>query len=155
MISEAACGKAESWRDEAIANGAKALLLGSRRSGSTLLSPTILTDTVPTMSVNSEEVFAPLVVIERYDSFSEAIARVNDSRYGLQAGVFTRDVSRLFEAFATLDVGGVIANDVPQYRVDNMPYGGVKDSGFGREGVRYAIEEMTELRLLALNLYAG
>jgi acyl-CoA reductase-like NAD-dependent aldehyde dehydrogenase len=107
------------------------------------------------MAVNSEEVFAPLVVIERYDSFSSALARVNDSRYGLQAGVFTRDVSRLFEAFATLDVGGVIANDVPQYRVDNMPYGGVKDSGFGREGVRYAIEEMTELRLLALNLYAG
>jgi acyl-CoA reductase-like NAD-dependent aldehyde dehydrogenase len=155
MISEAACSKVESWRDEAIASGAKALLLGSRRSGSTLLSPTILTDTVPTMAVNSEEVFAPLVVIERYDSFSSALARVNDSRYGLQAGVFTRDVSRLFEAFATLDVGGVIANDVPQYRVDNMPYGGVKDSGFGREGVRYAIEEMTELRLLALNLYAG
>lgn len=155
MISEAACSKAESWRDEAVKSGAKAILLGTREPGSTLLTPTILTDTKPDMAVNREEVFAPLVVIEPYATFAEALARVNDSRYGLQAGVFTRDVSRLFEAFAALDVGGVIANDVPQYRVDNMPYGGVKDSGFGREGVRYAIEEMTEIRLLALNLPAG
>ncbi|MES2465236.1 MAG: aldehyde dehydrogenase family protein [Armatimonadota bacterium] len=155
MISDAACHKAEAWRDEALSGGARAVLLGSRRSGSTLLGPTILTNTAAEMAVNQEEVFAPIVVVEPYDTFPEALARVNDSRYGLQAGVFTRDVNRLFEAFATLDVGGVIANDVPQYRVDNMPYGGVKDSGFGREGVRYAIEEMTELRLLALNLSAG
>ncbi len=152
MISEAACRKVESWRDAAIADGAKALLLGSRRPGSTLLPATVLTNTKPTMAVNSEEIFGPLAVLERYDTFGEALARVNQGRYGLQAGVFTRDVSRLFEAFAALEVGGVIANDVPQYRVDNMPYGGVKDSGFGREGVRYAIAEMTETRLLALNL---
>jgi acyl-CoA reductase-like NAD-dependent aldehyde dehydrogenase len=152
MISEAACKKVENWRDEAIEGGATALLLGSRRPGSTLLRPTLLTNTKPEMSVNQEEVFGPLVVLEPYDTFSEALGRVNEGRYGLQAGIFSRDVRHIFNAFSTLEVGGVIANDVPQYRVDNMPYGGVKDSGFGREGIRYAIEEMTEIRLLALNL---
>jgi acyl-CoA reductase-like NAD-dependent aldehyde dehydrogenase len=155
MISVAACSKAVTRQSEAIEGGAKAVLRGTRERGSTLLTPTILTGTRPNMAVNQEEIFAPLVVIEPYEGFSEALDRVNDSRYGLQAGVFTRDINRLFEAFATLAVGAVIANDVPQYRVDNMPYGGVKDSGFGREGVRYAMEEMTELRLLALSLPAG
>ena len=151
LITETACQKAEDWINEALSGGAKALLRGERR-GPTLLTPTILTDTAPTMKVCAEEAFAPLVVVEPYDSFEEALGKVNDSRFGLQAGVFTRDVAKLFHAFETLHVGGVIGNDVPQYRVDNMPYGGVKDSGFGREGVRYAIEEMTEIRLLALNL---
>ena len=152
MISEAACKKVGDWRDAAVAEGAKTLLMGNCRPSSTILSPTVLTNTKPTMAVNGEEVFGPLVVLEAYDTFGEALARVNEGRYGLQAGVFSRDVNRLFQAFSTLEVGGVIANDVPQYRVDNMPYGGVKDSGFGREGVRYAIAEMTETRLLALNL---
>lgn len=115
-------------------------------------APTVLTETTPTMTVNREEVFAPVVTITPYTDFEDALARVNDSPYGLQAGVFTQDVKRLFQAFETLEVGGVIANDAPTYRIDHMPYGGVKGSGFGREGVRYAVEEMSELRLLALNL---
>lgn len=152
VISDAACTKAEQWIADAVAGGAKALLRGERKPGTTLLGPTLLTHTTPEMAVCQQEAFAPLVVLEPYDTFAEALERVNESQYGLQAGVFTRDVNLLFAAFATLEVGGVIANDVPQYRVDNMPYGGVKESGFGREGVRYAIEEMTERRLLALNL---
>jgi acyl-CoA reductase-like NAD-dependent aldehyde dehydrogenase len=152
MTTVAAAEKAEAWIAEAIAGGATALLRGERTPNTSLLSPTVLTDTRPEMAVCREEAFAPLVVVEPYDDYTDALARVNDSPFGLQAGVFTRDVSRLFQAFETLEVGGVIANDVPQWRVDNMPYGGEKGSGFGREGVRYAIEEMTALRLLALKL---
>jgi acyl-CoA reductase-like NAD-dependent aldehyde dehydrogenase len=152
MISASACDRAEQWIAEAEAGGAKTLLRGVRPAGTALLSPTILTNTRPDMAVCGEEVFAPIAVIEAYDDFTSALTQVNDSRYGLQAGIFTRDVNKLFRAFDTLQVGGIIGNDVPQYRVDNMPYGGEKDSGFGREGVRYAIEEMTELRLLALRL---
>ena len=151
MITEAACQKADDWINEALSGGATALLRGERR-GPTLLTPTILTNTHPQMKVCAEEAFAPLVIVEPYETFADALTKVNDSRFGLQAGVFTRDVGKLFHAFVALNVGGVIGNDVPQYRVDNMPYGGVNDSGFGREGVRYAIEEMTEIRLLALNL---
>jgi glyceraldehyde-3-phosphate dehydrogenase (NADP+) len=102
------------------------------------------------MKVSSEEVFGPVVTLEAYESFAEAIAEVNSGPYGLQAGVFTKDISRAFYAFERLDVGGVIINDIPTYRSDNMPYGGVKMSGLGREGVRYAIEEMTELKVLVL-----
>jgi acyl-CoA reductase-like NAD-dependent aldehyde dehydrogenase len=104
------------------------------------------------MRVNSEEVFAPVVTLEAYDEFSQAIRLVNESRYGLQAGVFTRDAARIFQAFEELEVGSVIAGDVPTFRIDHMPYGGVKDSGLGREGLRYAIQEMTEPRLLVMNL---
>ena len=117
-----------------------------------VLEPTILTRTQSKMKVNCEEVFAPVVVVEPYDDFSEAIRRVNDSPYGLQAGVFTRDSKLLFTAFEELEVGGVIAGDVSAWRIDHMPYGGVKDSGMGREGLRYAIEEMTEPRILVLNI---
>ena len=136
----------------ALSDGARALLRGDRAPGTNRLGPTILTNTRPDMAVACQEIFGPVVCVEPYDDFEDALARVNASRYGLQAGVFTRDVGRIFRAFDTLQVGGVIANDVPQWRVDNMPYGGEKASGFGREGVRYAVEEMTELRLLALNL---
>ena len=104
------------------------------------------------MRVSCSEVFGPLVVVEAYDDFDDALDAVNDSPYGLQAGIFTADIKRAFHAFDVLDVGGVVINDVPTYRVDNMPYGGVKESGFGREGVRYAMEEMTEQKLLVLNL---
>ncbi|CUS93780.1 Aldehyde dehydrogenase family protein [Candidatus Kryptonium thompsonii] len=103
------------------------------------------------MKVSCQEVFAPVVTLEKYDSFEEAIDKVNNSRYGLQAGVFTNDIRKIFYAFEKIDVGGVIINDYPTYRIDHMPYGGVKDSGFGREGLRYAIEEMTELKLMVLN----
>jgi glyceraldehyde-3-phosphate dehydrogenase (NADP+) len=153
MITESACQKALENIQIALQGGAKALLAGERLSP-TLLTPTILTDTQPSMSVCADEAFAPIVVIERYHNFEEALRRVNESRFGLQAGIFTKSIGKIFQAFDVIEAGGIIGNDIPQYRVDNMPYGGVKDSGFGREGVRYAIEEMTELRLLALNLTA-
>ena len=149
MINEAAIGRTEQWVCDAIAGGARALLHG-QRNGS-ILGPTVLTNTRPEMAVACEEVFGPVAVVEPYDTWPEALERANQSQYGLQAGVFTRDIGRILQAFDALEVGGVIANDVPQYRVDNMPYGGEKASGFGREGVRYAVEEMTELRLLAIN----
>jgi glyceraldehyde-3-phosphate dehydrogenase (NADP+) len=150
MIAEQAAIAAEERVRAALSEGAKALLLGERAGAA--FGPTILTDTAPDMAVSREEVFAPIVLVEPYDDFSAALDRVNEGPFGLQAGVFTRDVGRLFQAFSTLEVGGVIGNDIPTFRADNMPYGGEKDSGFGREGIRYAIEEMTELRILALAL---
>jgi acyl-CoA reductase-like NAD-dependent aldehyde dehydrogenase len=104
------------------------------------------------MKVSCQEVFAPVVTVETYDDFDDAIRRINDSPFGLQAGLFTRDARLLFRAFEELEVGGVIAGDMSSFRIDHMPYGGVKESGMGREGVRYAIEEMTEPRILVLNL---
>jgi acyl-CoA reductase-like NAD-dependent aldehyde dehydrogenase len=151
MISEDAARRAVSWIDEALAGGAE-LLCGGERKGS-ILEPSVLTHTKRDMKVNCQEVFAPVVVVEPYDEFDEAIRRVNDSPYGLQAGVFTREAQLLFRAFELLEVGGVIANEMSAFRIDHMPYGGVKDSGLGREGLRYAIEEMTEPRLLVLNLH--
>jgi glyceraldehyde-3-phosphate dehydrogenase (NADP+) len=151
MIGEAAATRVEGLIGDALGRGATALLPGTRRGN--LLSPTILTGVdAGAAAVAREEAFGPVVMVEPYADFEEALRRVNDSAFGLQAGVFTRDVGRLFRAFESLDVGGVIGNDVPQYRADNMPYGGEKDSGFGREGIRYAIAEMTVPRLLALNL---
>jgi glyceraldehyde-3-phosphate dehydrogenase (NADP+) len=152
MIDDGAARKTQEWVDEAVRGGAR-LLAGGRREGR-FFAPTVLEGVRPEMKVHGAEAFAPLVNLYRYREFPEALRAVNDSAYGLQAGVFTRDVGRVFHAFEALEVGGVIVNDAPTYRVDHMPYGGEKDSGQGREGVRYAIEEMTELRLLALNLKA-
>ncbi len=150
MISEADARRAEAWVQEAAAQGAQ-VLCGGKRQGS-LLEPTVLTGTRSDQRVNCEEVFAPVVTVEPYADFGEAIRRVNDSQYGLQAGVFTRDAKLLFAAYEALEVGGVMVGDVPTFRIDHMPYGGVKDSGLGREGLRYAIEEMTEPKLLVVNL---
>ena len=150
MITEDAARRAASWIDEAVRSGAK-VVTGGKRNGS-FLEPTILTHTRPDMKVSCQEVFAPVVLVEPYDDFEDAIRRINDSPYGLQTGVFTRDVKLLFKAFEKLEVGGVIAGDMSSFRIDHMPYGGVKDSGMGREGVRYAIEDMTEQRILVLNL---
>jgi glyceraldehyde-3-phosphate dehydrogenase (NADP+) len=150
LIDEGAVSKTEAWIQEAARGGAR-ILTGGRRDGR-FFQPTVLDGVKPDMKVHCSEAFAPLVNLYRYRDFQEALAGVNDSAYGLQAGIFTRDVGRIFEAFETLEVGGVIVNDVPTWRLDSMPYGGEKESGQGREGVRYAIEEMTELRLLALNL---
>ena len=150
MISEAAAQRAAGWVEEAVAAGAHVLCGGNRHGA--FLEPTVLTSTSPGQRVNCEEVFAPVVTVEPYEDFAEAVKRVNDSSFGLQAGVFTRDAKLLFEAYDELQVGGVIVGDVPSFRVDHMPYGGVKDSGLGREGLRYAIEEMTERKLLAVNL---
>jgi acyl-CoA reductase-like NAD-dependent aldehyde dehydrogenase len=150
MISQDAARRAATWIEEAVAGGAK-LHAGGKRQGA-VLEPTVLTDTRADMKISCQEVFAPVVTVEPYDEFLEAIQRVNDSPYGLQAGVFTRDAKLLFAAFEELEVGGVVAGDVATFRIDHMPYGGVKDSGTGREGLRYAIEEMTEPRILILNL---
>ena len=151
MISEGDARRAAEWVDEAADAGAR-VLCGGRRQGS-LMEATVLTATRPQMRVNCLEVFAPVVTVEPYHDFAVAVKQVNDSDYGLQAGIFTRDAKLLFEAYEALEVGGVVAGDVPTFRIDHMPYGGVKDSGLGREGVRYAIEEMTERKLLVMNLH--
>jgi acyl-CoA reductase-like NAD-dependent aldehyde dehydrogenase len=150
LIRESDAIRATQWVEDAVQDGAT-LLCGGKRHGS-ILEPTVLTGTKPDMKVNCQEVFAPVVTVEPYDDFSQALRQINDSPYGLQAGVFTRDVNRIFQAYEELEVGGLIAGDVPSFRIDHMPYGGVKDSGLGREGLRYAIEEMTEPRLLVMNL---
>jgi acyl-CoA reductase-like NAD-dependent aldehyde dehydrogenase len=150
MISQEAARRAEQWIGEAASGGAK-LLAGGKRRGS-FLQPAVLTGTQREMRVSCEEVFAPMVLVEPYDEFDEALERVNDSRYGLQAGVFTSDARLIFSAYERLDVGGVIVGDIPSWRIDHMPYGGTKDSGVGREGLKPAIEEMTEPKLLVMNV---
>jgi acyl-CoA reductase-like NAD-dependent aldehyde dehydrogenase len=150
MISTDAAQRVERWIAEARAAGAEVALGGARHDA--YLDPTVLLNTTAGMKVNCEEVFAPLVTVTPYARLDDAVAAVNDSPFGLQAGVFTRDVRTLFRLHAELDVGGVNGNDMPGYRVDRLPYGGAKASGLGREGVRYAIEEMTELRVLTLKL---
>jgi acyl-CoA reductase-like NAD-dependent aldehyde dehydrogenase len=137
------------WLDEARAAGAEILTGGTVQGGA--VEPTIVAKAGPELRVNCAEIFAPVVTIQTYTEFDEALAAVNNSDFGLQAGVFTNDLQLVWRAYETLEVGGVIVNDVPTWRVDHMPYGGVKQSGFGREGLKYAIEEMTEPRLLALN----
>ena len=150
LIRESDAARASDWVQEAARGGAR-LLYGGHRNGP-LLEPTVLTGTRPEMKVNCQEIFAPVVTVEAYDHFDDAVRQVNSSPYGLQAGIFTRDVKLLFNAYEELEVGGLIAGDVPAFRIDHMPYGGIKDSGLGREGLRYAIEEMTEPKLLVMNL---
>lgn len=148
LIDEANAVRALSWIEEAVRGGARVAVGGGRHGA--FLEPTLLLDTRSDMRVNCEEVFAPVTTVRRYSDFEEALAILNDSPYGLQAGLFTRDLRRIWRAFETAEVGGLVVNDISGFRVDHMPYGGVKESGQGREGVRYAIEEMTELRLLVL-----
>ncbi len=148
MVDEAAARRAERWVREAEELGGR-VLLGGRADGS-FFPPTVLVDTPVHAQVCSNEAFAPLVVAFRFDDFATAIKQVNDSLYGLQTGVFTNDLAHGWQAFDELEVGGVIVNDIPTYRIDHMPYGGVKDSGLGREGLRWSIEDMTELRLMVL-----
>ena len=150
LIDTGSLKRTKEWVEEAKKGGAKVLTGG--KSEGPFFHPTVLTDTEPSMKVCGNEVFAPVVTLEPYEDFAGAVEMVNHSLYGLQAGLFTNDIKRIFYAYEELEVGGLVINDIPTYRVDNMPYGGVKMSGFGREGVRYAIEEMTEMRLLALNL---
>ena len=150
MIRESDAIRAADWIQEAVRGGAR-LLCGGKRKG-LMLEPTVLTSTKPDMKVNCQEIFAPVVTVEPYNDFASALREVNNSAYGLQAGLFTRDAKLIFQAYDELELGGLIAGDVPTFRIDNMPYGGVKDSGLGREGLRYAIEEMTEPKLLVMNL---
>ena len=148
LIDTANADRIESWIGEAVKEGATVVAGGVRRGN--IIEPTILTGTKPAMKVESEEVFGPVATLTPVDSIDEAFARVNETRYGLQAGVFTFDVRIVAKAFEELQVGGVIVGDYPTLRVDNFAYGGVKDSGFGREGVRYAMEEMTDLKTLVV-----
>lgn len=150
VINEAAAVRIERWIEEARAQGAR-VLAGGGRTGA-VVAAAVVSDLTPTMKLSCEEVFGPVVSLAPYRTFDEALRAVNDSPYGLQAGIFTRDITRIFQAFRELEVGAVLANEIPTFRADHMPYGGVKDSGLGREGVRYAMEEMTEPRLLVLNL---
>jgi acyl-CoA reductase-like NAD-dependent aldehyde dehydrogenase len=137
------------WVDEAVAQGAE-VLTGGKGEGP-FFQPTLLSRTTPEMKVRCEEIFGPVCTVSPYQTFEEALSEVNNSKYGLQAGVFTNDINRAFEAHRTLEVGGVIVNDVSAFRADQMPYGGSKDSGFGREGLRFAMEEMTEPRIMVLS----
>ncbi len=148
MVDGAAASRTQRWIDEAVALGGK-VLVGGKADGN-FFAPTILTDVPVTAQVCSNEAFAPLVVAFPFRDFSDAIRQVNDSFFGLQTGLFTNDLTHAWQAFNELEVGGVIVNDVPTYRADHMPYGGVKDSGQGREGLRWAIEDMTELRIMVL-----
>jgi acyl-CoA reductase-like NAD-dependent aldehyde dehydrogenase len=150
LIRESDAVRASDWIHEAVRSGAR-VLCGGQREGS-ILEPTVLTGTRPDMKVNCQEIFAPVVTIETYDNFSDALRQINNSLYGLQAGIFTRDAKLLFSAYEELEVGALMAGDVPTFRIDHMPYGGIKDSGLGREGLRSAIEEMTEPKLLVMNL---
>jgi acyl-CoA reductase-like NAD-dependent aldehyde dehydrogenase len=149
LITEQDTIRIESWVNEALQNKAK-LVVGGKRHG-VCYEATILENVDPSLKISCREAFGPVVTIEPFSDFKEACKIVNNSVYGLQAGVFTRDIHHAFYAFKEIEVGGVVINDVPSFRVDSMPYGGVKDSGIGREGVRYAIEAMTEIRLMVLN----
>jgi len=149
MIDIENAERVQQWINEAVTNGAT-LLCGGKRNGN-IVEPTVLTNTRNNMKVCSLEVFGPVVIIEKYPTFEQAIEMLNDSDYGLQAGLFTNLLSEMNLAFRLIEVGGLIINDVPTFRVDNMPYGGIKNSGFGREGVKYAIQEMMEAKLLVKN----
>jgi acyl-CoA reductase-like NAD-dependent aldehyde dehydrogenase len=148
MIDAAAAERLEAWIHEAVDGGAR-LLCGGQRAGA-MLQATLLEDVPHGASLQRLEAFGPVAILQRFEQFDEALAAVNDSDFGLQAGVFTNDLAHAFRAWDELEQGGVIVNDVPSFRVDNMPYGGAKSSGLGREGVRYAIEDMTEVRLLVM-----
>ena len=148
MIDESEAVRLETWIQDAVAAGGK-ILCGGERNGA-MLQATLLEDVPKDQTLCTAEAFGPVAVLSRFSDFDQALADVNDSVFGLQAGIFTRDIYKIQKAWDELDVGGVIIGDVPSWRVDNMPYGGVKDSGLGREGVRYAMEDMTELRQLVI-----
>ncbi|MFE5026598.1 aldehyde dehydrogenase family protein [Streptomyces sp. NPDC056656] len=148
LVSEDAAKRVESWVDEAVKAGAS-LLAGGKREGATY-APTVLADVPADVTISCEEVFGPVLTVKKVDGEAEAFAAVNDSKYGLQAGVFTHDLQTAFRAHRALEVGGVVIGDVPSYRADQMPYGGAKQSGVGREGVRYAMDDYTYERVLVL-----
>jgi acyl-CoA reductase-like NAD-dependent aldehyde dehydrogenase len=148
MIDVKEAARLENWIEEALGKGA-ALLCGGKREGA-MLEATLLENVDPDTKLNREEAFGPVAFLIRFGTWEEALHICNDSKFGLQAGIFTRDIFKILDAWDDLDVGGVVVNDVPSYRVDNMPYGGVKDSGIGREGVRFAMEDMTEIRNLVI-----
>ena len=151
LVREADAKRVEQWIQEAVSEGAE-VVAGGQRCSSTTIEPTVLFKTNADMRVTKDEVFGPVVSVDDYGSLDQAIAKINDSRFGLQAGIFTRDISRALKAARDIECGGVMINDVPTFRVDQMPYGGMKESGLGREGPRYAIAEMTEPKMVVVNL---
>lgn len=148
MISEGEAKRLHDWIEEAVSGGAT-LLCGGKRTGN-MLQATLLENVDTKAAAYREEAFGPLALLSKFSDFNAALDEVNDSKFGLQAGIFTRDLFKTLDAWDRLDVGGVVINDVSSYRVDNMPYGGVKDSGLGREGIRFAMEDMTEIRNLVI-----
>ncbi|QFT78363.1 aldehyde dehydrogenase family protein [Erythrobacter sp. THAF29] len=149
MISEGEATRLKSWIDEAVEAGAT-LLTGGGLSNGNMLEATLLENVDKHARALNDEAFGPLAILQKFSDFDEALAEVNRSEFGLQAGIFTRDLFKMFDAWDRLEVGGIVINDVPSYRVDNMPYGGVKDSGLGREGIRFAMEDMSEIRNLVI-----
>ncbi|WP_421848165.1 aldehyde dehydrogenase family protein [Marinomonas sp.] len=148
MISEQEALRLHTWIEDAVAGGAT-VLAGGKRDGA-MLDATLMENVDPSMSVSCQEVFGPVAVLSSFSDFDTALEEVNNSVFGLQAGIFTKDIYKAYKAWDVLEVGGVVIGDVPSWRVDHMPYGGVKDSGLGREGVRFAIEDMTEMKLMVL-----
>lgn len=149
LIDDGAAVRVEEWIHEAVESGAKVLTGGSRKDRT--IQPTVLVDAGRDVKVNCQEVFGPVVTLQPFTKFDEAVDSINDSRFGLQAGVFSNDYRNILRAYEKIDTGAVIVNDNPTYRIDHMPYGGIKDSGFGREGVKYTIDAMTEPKLLVMN----
>lgn len=150
LLNDGAAARVEAWVNEAAAGGAS-VIAGGKRDGR-MFQPTVIENATREMKVVCEEVFGPVVVLAPFEDFDAALDAVNDSPFGLQAGVYTRDLTRALRATQKLDVGGVIINDVPTFRIDNMPYGGVKESGIGREGPRFAIEDMTNLKMVVMSM---
>jgi len=148
MINLKEAERVLNWIEDGVNSGGKILIGGQNKEN--IVYPTILENLSEKTKINSEEVFGPVIILHKYSNFDEAIDRVNESKYGLQAGIYANDISKIMSAFDKLEVGGVISGDIPTFRSDNMPYGGVKESGMGREGVKYAIKDMTELRTLVL-----
>ncbi|MCL4161948.1 UNVERIFIED_CONTAM: hypothetical protein GTU68_020399, partial [Idotea baltica] len=148
MISEGEAERLEKWIREAVDAGATTLC-GGKRDGA-MLEASLFENVPKNMKLCTEEAFGPVAVLSSFRNYDDALAEANDSEFGLQAGIFTRDIYKIHQAWDTLDVGGVVIGDVPSWRVDNMPYGGVKDSGLGREGVRFAMEDMSEIRNLII-----
>ena len=150
MIKEAEATRVHKWVDKAVKKGAKALVRGEHQGA--LLDPILLENVDESLEVYQDEIFGPVAILEKYKNFEKGIAKINSSRFGLQAGVYTQNLNKMLYAWNHLEVGGVIINDIPSFRVDNMPYGGVKDSGLGREGIQSAIRDMQEERVLAIKL---
>ncbi|RIK62292.1 aldehyde dehydrogenase, partial [candidate division KSB1 bacterium] len=148
MISAKEAERLENWVKSAVAHGAK-LLCGGKRTGA-MLEATLLENVPKGEKICAQEAFGPVAVLSSFRDFEQALDEVNDSVYGLQAGVFTRDIYKAHRAWDKLEVGGVLIGEVPSWRVDHMPYGGVKESGLGREGIRFAMEDMTEIRMMIL-----
>jgi acyl-CoA reductase-like NAD-dependent aldehyde dehydrogenase len=148
MISEKEATRLKGWIDDAVAAGGT-LLCGGNLEGA-MLEATLMEGVDRDCDASKEEAFGPLAILSKFSDWDAALAEVNDSKFGLQAGIFTRDIHKVLDAWDLLDMGGVVVNDVSSYRVDNMPYGGVKDSGLGREGIRFAMEDMSEIRNLII-----